>query len=185
MMYWHLRPDDYLQYRMLENRGPAWAERAYYEENYVSRQYGPFDPKRLDLTFRPKPQKRSKPDFYYGGMPPSCSVQTFDLLETLLRQFVVTFPLRVDGEQWLSFRPSQFLDLIDMERSTFRRFSDGEPYDFQHIFLREPPLPSLPIFGFSHPGTALREIVVSNSFKELVEAHKLTGLLFLNAFPLE
>jgi hypothetical protein len=184
MKYWHLRPDWTQPFREIEVVGPFWSVEAYYVDNYVSPDSGPFSPSNIELQTSGK--KRLKPrDFLYDGIPPSCSLRHYELFENLISQYVMTFPLKVDATPYKTFRPNRFLDLIDLENSIFSRLDSGKPFNFRHIILRTPPFDNAPIFGISPPDTAWPHVIVNDDFKIIYDSNKLTGLRFLPSFGQE
>lgn len=182
MEYWHLKDDTTQKFRDLRVIGPFWHELAYYQTDYVSPEWGAFDPTRIELRTSQMRKRLKKRDILYSGTPPSCSENTFSLFEALISAFVETFPLKVDGTAFVTFRPKIFLDLMDFDKSAYGTLSNGKPYNFKHIVLRSAPPEPLPIFGFSSPETAWPHIVVSGAFKEICDQHELTGLRFLLSY---
>lgn len=185
MNYWHLRADLSQVFTEIEVIGPFWPELAYYQAGYVSPEWGSFSPENIKIrTLEPKRKLKSR-DFLYSGIPPSCSMDSYDLFRNLLSDFVEVFPLKVDDVAFVTVRPRNFLDLMDLDRSSYRVLASGKPYNFKHIVLRSNPQEHMPIFGFSNPETAWAQIIVNDEFKSVYETHNLTGLKFLKSYPQE
>jgi hypothetical protein len=178
-------------FREVLSDGPHWSGQAYFDESYTSKRYGPLDPSRMQLRFNPR-QKRPKADFPWATGLLTCAQETFDAIFCdLLDGFVKTFAFRIDGIPYLSFRPTTFLDLLDLDTSEFLR-DDGvkeEPlgfraYAFSWIGLKAAPAPPVPIFSCSVPGAARYYPIVAEEFVRRYEQSKLTGLRFRKAWPL-
>lgn len=183
MKYWHISSDTSRRYKGLYSDGPVWPPEAYYEEGYISPTWGKFDPSREAFFYKNSERRLPAVDISMSAGPLSCSRAVFALFSDLLGDFVAMFPLCVDHKEWVTFRPTVFLNNIDMTKSDYLRFEDGEPYGFRHIILRSPPDMNAPIFGFSHPETARFKVVVSDQFKDIFDRNKLKGVSFFQAFP--
>ncbi len=108
---------------------------------------------------------------------PVFSARAWETLRPLVGASVEALPLDCPaGPSYFAINVLDHVEALDHDRSEVERFDDGRVmavdfYAFKPGLLRGKHV-------FKLPETARIEVLVSNDFKELVEKHCLTGLIF-------
>lgn len=156
---------------------PVWVIPDFYRDVDGESRAGSLDLSNTRFEFDPT-QSLPIADFNDAGRP-SCSLDLYNrLFRDLLDPFVVKFPCRIDAEDYVLFRPNTFLDLVDLDRSRYLERASRGPYAFREIALRAEPPEDVPIFAIEPPASLRHQIIVDDRFFEIVQNHRLTGLIF-------
>lgn len=181
MEYWWCKGDIYGNYRGLENFGPSWPPLAYYDEESKKYPEGPFEPGKTKLVW----EKKSKfpiPDFLRpANSVLTCRPEKFSLFQGLIEGCYKAFPLFVEGEEYVSFRPNKFLDLLDHENSEYHVLKSGTYSNFRKIVIVHPHANEEHFFGLEGQLGIRMKTIVSGKFKEIYDVNSLTGLVFSKA----
>ncbi len=108
---------------------------------------------------------------------PVFSARAWGVLRPLVGASVEALPLDCPaGPSYFAINVLDHVEALDHDRSAIVRFTDGgimmvDSYAFKPGLLNGKHM-------FKLPETATIEVLVSGDFKELVERHRLTGLLF-------
>ena len=184
MDYWWCKGDTSGDYRDLNSFGPSWPPAAYYEEGKEIEEYpsGPFDPGQKELAWEKNARFPIQDFISPASVVFTCLPKTFILFQKLIEGSYITFPLFVEGEEYISFRPIIFLDLLDHEHSEYRVLESGTYSNFKKIILKQPPDTEIHFFGLEGQFGLRMKTIVSDKFKKIYDENNLTGLQFRKAF---
>lgn len=166
-------------FRGVDPLGTYWDRDAYYPDWVPSSGERPFDPIGAKYTFREKPKRKKIPTFPETIVPITCPKSIFEeFFSELLTNDVVVRPCTIDGNAYVQIVVTTVIDLIDMERSLFRRNSAHQIYRFNRIVLRRPSSVLPPIFLCGSENCLRNDPIVDHRFHDIVKVNRFTGLAF-------
>lgn len=165
--------------------GPVWGVGAHYlsETQLAELGVGKFQPE-LTRWGWALSKNSSRPSFV--SMDPGVLTVTSLMFKQLFAEFeheVVKYEIEIDDVSYTSFRPSMFIDLLDIERSDFRPTSSGRLGSPKNVVLSAAPEHENAIFGIEYKRTRYPRIIVSDKFKRVCDNNSLNGLAFQLCWP--
>ena len=166
-------------YRSLDPTGPVWDRDAYYPDWVPGPKDRPFDPVGRTYKFEEKPKRKKIPTFPHTGLPLVCPKALYvEFLSDLFDGHVLTYPCKIDGQDYLEVVVTTIVDLIDMEKSVYLRNTGNHIYRFNKIVLRRPDSVLPPIFLCGQENQLRGDPIVDHRFVDICKERKLTGLQF-------
>ncbi len=167
-------------FRSIDPVGVSWGIDAYYPgwqpKAYESIKY--FDPSQLRNTWA-KPKRKKIPTFPHSLVPIMCPKGVWEEhFADLFDGHVIAYPCKIDDDDYVEVIVTTIVDLIDMEKSVFRRNTANQIYHFNKIVLRCPSGEAPPIFLCGHENRLRSDPIVDHRFVDICKERKLTGLQF-------
>ncbi|HEY0601659.1 MAG TPA: DUF1629 domain-containing protein, partial [Herpetosiphonaceae bacterium] len=103
--------------------------------------------------------------------------RAWQVLEPLLGQSVEALPLRTDEHTYYAINVLVVLDCLDMDRSEIQYFPSGGIMYIDRYVFEEGCVDEHPIFKIQ--GAELKEVLVSEQVKAVVEQNHLAGFVFV------
>lgn len=166
-------------FRDVDPTGPVWDRDAYYPDWVPGPKDRPFDPVGRTYKFEEKPKRKKIPTFPHTGLPLVCPKALYVVfLSDLFDGHVLTYPCKIDGQDYLEVVVTTIVDLIDMEKSVYLRITGNFIYRFNKIVLRRPDCVLPTIFLCGQENRLRGNPIVDHRLVEIVTANKFTGLQF-------
>ncbi len=133
----------------------------------------------LRNTFYPKPKRKKIPTFPHSLVPIMCPKSVWEAhFAALFDGHVIAFPCKIDEDDYVEVIVTTIVDLIDMEKSLFRRNTANQIYCFNNIVLRRPTDETPPILLCGQENRLRGDPIVDHRFVDICKERKLTGLQF-------
>ncbi|MEP1520945.1 hypothetical protein [Ascidiaceihabitans sp.] len=169
-----------------EEPRPSWGLSPHYlTESEISKsKHGPFKPELRRLYW--DNDGGYVPDFIpldYGVL--TAAPHVFDAFESAmnLKAQSEIFESYVGEQTYVVLKPLIFLDLMNMETSTYRLSSKGTLINPKSIILKSAPPEDIHYFGLLHNARDMPYIFVSEDFKKIYDDNGFSGLRFKLSWP--
>jgi hypothetical protein len=170
--YWYLEPVDEEDREFSERRHA-------FIHNPPQPQAANWTPVRMKVYKGPR-GKLLEPDFTdWFGVPAVFTERAVEALGDILTSNGELLPLDTNEGGWFAYNTLTVLDALDEERSVVSRLSNGAVYDVREYVFHPERLQGATIFRI--PQTP--RVLVTGTFKELVEAAGLRGIRCSPVWP--